>query len=159
VGKDSKLGIEGKWIVLVFILLFFCFLAYESQAAEVEIGPTNLSGRWSDGGTLLITERVNKWSFGGGIISEQYCHCTYPADIATNIFFQVQRVVDHKGWEIGVGPAYFQNTNRALGTNLNWALSIGYRWDDFSIRVRHYSNAGSGSPNLGQDLLTFGYIF
>jgi hypothetical protein len=61
--------------------------------------------------------------------------------------------------EIGIGAAYFQNTNRALGKNLTWSLSLGFGGEHWSVRFRHFSNAGSGSPNLGQDLLTIGYEF
>ena len=158
-GKDSKLKIHGYWIVLAFLFLLAFFFSQESESAELEIGPTNLSGEWSGGGMILLTEREGKWAFGGGYVSEQYCKCTWPADIKPNIFFQVHRVIDYKNWEIGIGPTYFQNTNRALGTNLNWGLSVGYKYKKWSIRLRHYSSAGSGTPNLGQDILTVGYRF
>ena len=92
-------------------------------------------------------------------MSKQHCHCTWPADLEENIFFQVQRVSEYKNWELGIGPAYFQNTNRALGKNLTWALSIGYKGKKWAFRLRHYSNAGSGSPNLGLDGITVGYSF
>lgn len=45
------------------------------------------------------------------------------------------------------------------GKNLTWALSLGVGSNHWSFRLRHYSNAGSGSPNLGQDMLTVGYAF
>ena len=162
-GKDSKLGIDGLYLVLVFLALLFFFFSRESEAAEIEIGPTSLSGDFAEGGALLLTEREGKWSFGGGYVSKQFVQtCPRPDcafDIEENIFFQVQRVVDYKKWEMGIGPAYFQNTNRALGKNLTWGLSLGYRGERFSIRLRHYSNAGSGTPNLGQDMITVGYDF
>jgi hypothetical protein len=160
VGKDSKLGINGVWIIAVFLLVIGYFFWYEdANAAEFEIGPALLSGEYSEGGTLIFTERVGKWSLGGGYVSEQYCHCTWPTSLKENIFFQGQRIVEHKKFEIGLGAAYFQNTNRALGKNLTWALSLGYGGEHLSVRFRHYSNAGSGSPNLGQDMVTLGYNF
>ena len=124
-GKDSKLGIDGFWILLAFLAVLFFFFAKESSAAEFEIGPTLLSGEYSEGGVLLLTERIGRWSIGGGYISEQRCHCRWPADLTENIFFQGQRVVEYKLAEIGIGGAYFQNTNRALGKKLTWALSLG----------------------------------
>ena len=162
-GKDSKLGIDGLWIVGAFILLLLFFFSQESESAEIEIGPTNISGDWAKGGALILTERQGKWAFGGGYISEQFVEtCDFPVcqfDIRENIFFQVHRIVEYKNWEMGLGPAWFQNTNRALGKNVNWGLSVGYKYKKWSIRLRHYSNAGSGSPNIGQDALTVGYRF
>lgn len=158
-GKDSKLNIDGKWIVGIVILLM-CFVWYkEANAIELEVGPTVLSGEYSEGGALMITETVGKWSLGGGYVSKQTCHCRYPAELDENIFFQVQRVATYKKLEVGIGPAYFQNTNRALGKNLTWSLSVGIKGEHWALRIRHFSNAGSGSPNLGQDMLLLGYAF
>ena len=158
-GKDSKLGIEGVWILLVFLLALCFFFYKEANGAELEAGPGLLSGEYSEGCALIIIERGGKWDIGGGYISKQYCHCTYPTDLKENIFFHGQRIVEYKMAEIGIGAAYFQNTNRALGKNLTWSLSLGFGSEHWSVRLRHFSNAGSGSPNLGQDLLTLGYRF
>jgi hypothetical protein len=158
-GKDSKLGIDGLWIILAFLLVLAFFFYNEANAAEFEVGPGLLSGEYSEGGALIFTERVGMWSIGGGYISKQYCHCTLPDSIKENIFFQGQRIVEYKRAEIGIGAAYFQNTNRALGKNLTWSLSFGYGGEHWSVRFRHFSNAGSGTPNLGQDILTLGYLF
>lgn len=158
-GKDSKLGIQGYWILAIFIALLAFFFWKEAEGAEFEVGPGLLSGEYSEGGALILNERVGKWSIGGGYVSKQYCHCTYATDLEENIFFHGQRIVEYKMAEIGIGAAYFQNTNRALGKNLTWSLSIGLGGDHWSVRFRHFSNAGSGSPNLGQDLLTLGYKF
>lgn len=157
--KDSKLGIHGKWLVLAALIVMAFVWSKESSAVELEVGPTLLSGEYSEGGALLVTETVGKFSFAGGYIYKQTCHCTDPADLEENIFFQVQRVAVYKKLEVGIGPAYFQNTNRALGKNLTFSLSLGYGGEKWSIRFRHYSNAGSGSPNLGQDMITVGYSF
>lgn len=162
-GKDSKLGIEGAWIVLVFLLILGFFFYSEANAAEFEIGPAVLSGEYSDGGALIFSERIGKFAIGGGYVSEQFVNtCGRPDcafDIRENILFQVQRIVKWKNAEIGIGPAYFQNTNRALGKNLTWSLSLGYVGEHWAVRIRHYSNAGSGAPNMGQDMVTLGYSF
>ena len=162
-GKDSKLKIDGLWIIGAFILLLLFFFSQESEAVEIEIGPTNLSGDWAKGGVLMLTQREGHWAFGGGYVSEQFVNtCPRPDcdnDIEANIFFQVHRMVEYKNWEMGLGPTWFQNTNRALGAHVNWGLSLGYKHKKWSIRLRHWSSAGSGSPNLGQDLVTIGYRF
>lgn len=157
--KDSKLGVPGWSMVLVFLVVL-CFFAYQrANALELELGPGFLSGEYSEGGTLMLTDSVGNWDIGGGVVSKQHCHCRSPEDLEDNIFFQAQHIIEYKRAEIGIGAAYFQNTNRALGKNLTWSLSIGFGGEHWSIRARHFSNAGSGSPNLGQDFLTFGYEF
>lgn len=158
-GKDSKLGIQGVWIVAVFLLILVFFAYKEANALELEAGPAVLSGEFAEGGALMITERIGPWSLGGGYVSKQVCHCRYPAELKENIFFQAQRILEYKRAELGIGAAYWQNTNRALGKHLTWSLSLGFGGEHWSLRLRHYSNAGSGSPNLGQDMLTVGYSF
>lgn len=159
-GKDSKLKIDGFWLVLAFIVIA-CFVWYKSaDAIELEVGPTFLSGEFAEGGMLVLSAPLSKrWYLGGGYTSKQQCHCRYPADLDENIFFQVQHRAQWKLLEIGIGPAYWQNTNRALGKNLTWSLSMGLVGEHWSVRLRHFSNAGSGTPNLGQDALTIGYAF
>jgi hypothetical protein len=154
-GKAAKLISKvGAFLALL--------LTFEATATEVEVGPTNLSGDMA-GFAVLLTEDVGKWSFLGGYISEQEVDtCPRPDchfEIEPNIFFGVQRIVTLGDVELGVGPTWFQNTNRALGANINWGLSIGYRWDKVSVRFRHASCGGSCKPNMGQDILTIGYEF
>ena len=158
-GKDSKLGIEGVWIIVVFLLVLVFFAYKEANAFEIEVGPAVLSGEYSEGGVLMASERLGKFSVGGGYVSQQVCHCRYPAELEENIFFTAQRLFEYKRWELGVGPAYFQNTNRALGKRLTWSLSLGFGGEHWSVRMRHFSNAGSGKPNLGQDMILIGYAF
>lgn len=160
-GKDSKFKVEGAILVLIFVVILFAmFTCEDSNATEFEVGPTLLSGEYSEGGALLLTERIGKFEVGGGYTSKQECHCRWPADLDENIFFQAQRMVRWKKVEAGIGAAYFQNTNRALGKRLTWALSFGLvDLGHFSVQIRHYSNAGSGSPNLGQDMVTVGWRF
>ena len=165
-GKDSKLNVNGVWVVLAFIVLLILFALNEAEALELEAGPTILSGEYAEGGSMLVTERFGegnvygRWAVGFGYVSKQYCHCNWPADLEENNLFQLQRVIDYERAELGIGMAYFTNTNRALGKNMTWSLSLGWRFNDhWTMRVRHYSNAGSGSPNLGQDMLTLGYKF
>ena len=159
-GKDSKLKVQGWMLILVFVLLLGWMFWKEANAAEFELGPGILSGEYSEGWAVILNQDVGEhWRIGGGVITEQYCHCNYPADLETNIFFHGQRVVKYKLLEMGIGAGYFQNTNRALGKNLTWSLSLGLAGEHWSVRLRHFSNAGSGKPNLGQDMVTLGYRF
>ena len=166
-GKDAVTGLKGLWIVLAFLALAAFMWHNEADASEgieMEVGPTNLSGDWAKGGVFMLTQHSGVWAFSAGYVSEQYVStCDHPSckfNITPNIFVMVQRISRYKGWELGIGPTYFQNTNRALGQKFNFGLSLGYKWDNnVSIRARHWSNAGSGAWNMGQDVLTLGYQF
>ena len=159
------------FIIGLFVLLFFYLAAREVKAeVQVEIGPTNLSGDWAKGGALLLSERFGKYDIGIGYISEQTANVTCGPhlpktsrcdfDIRENIFIQAQRIVTYKRCELGIGPAWFQNTSRVFGKQFNFGLMAGCSLSDhLSVRIRHWSNAGSASPNLGQDLLTIGWSF
>ena len=142
--------------------------------SNIELGPTYLSGDSAHGQYVLVEERFYKFGIGLGYISEQRVETGDLFHLDPNIFVSVQRYFELGPVEIGVGPAYFQNRNRALSRNLTIAASIGIVHKRWSIQFRHYSNAGSGpiecfdddSPrgwdcqsNLGQDAATIGYRF
>ena len=169
-----------KIFIIGFFLLLFLYLAAREVRAEIqlELGPTNLSGDWAEGGALLLSERFGKYDFAIGYISEQKVNlrtfslhdpsCTKITDgfnrcnfvIRENIFVHAQRIVKYKKCEMGIGPAWFQNTSRVFGKQLNFGLMIGCNLSEKAfIRIRHWSNAGSATPNLGQDLLTIGWRF
>ena len=63
---------------------------------------------------------------------------------------------------LGLGAAYFNRTNRALGSHFTAALSVEVQPQSNSpwgLSYRHYSNAGSATPNMGQDMLMVTYTF
>lgn len=63
-------------------------------------------------------------------------------------------------FDIGLGLAYFNRVPKVLGSNMNFALLVGYRFTDrFGVNVRHWSNAGTTEDNAGLDVLTVSYRF
>ncbi len=158
------------YLILLFLFALFYLFAREAKAqVHVEIGATNISGDWV-GGAIVLSERFGKYDVGIGYVSEQDIHVTcgphLPAtskcdfDIRANIFVHAQRIVKYKRCEMGIGPAYFQNTSRVFGKGFNFGLMLGCSvTDKLSIRIRHWSNSGSASPNLGQDLLSVAWTF
>ena len=163
-GKDSKLNIEGWKIVAVFVVVLFAYFGCEAARADssvfVEAGGTVLSGETSKGVALILGQEFGRWELSGGYVSYQICRCNYPEDLEPNIFVQGQRVVELGPTALGIGMAYFQNTNRALGKNLTWSLMMQWNVNDrLALQFRHWSNAGSGKPNLGQDLISIAYRF
>jgi hypothetical protein len=157
-------------IVVLFVLALFYLFAREVKAdVSVELGKTNISGSWA-GEALLIHERFGKYDVGMGLIGRQefdascgyniprYPKCQF--DVRPNMFIHAQRIVPYKKCFMGIGPAWFQNTSRISNRLFQWSLMIGCSVSDkISVRIRHFSNAGSGSPNLGQDMITIGWRF
>ena len=159
--------IKGSIYVGIFLVLLIVGFCREARSeVSIEAGGTWLSGDFADGGMLLMHERFGKYSFGIGYVSEQFVstpcgsrRCDF--DIRENILIQAQRelsITDR--CRLGIGPAFFQNTNRALGKRFTIGLMAGCETrGGWGIALRHYSNAGSGTPNLGQDAILITYRF
>ena len=149
------------------IPLLFLFSTANAEF-NIELGAAHLSGSNSNGAVVIFQERYDKWLVGIGFIDEQEVCPSWemkynypcPVFVDRNLFLHGQRLLKWKGIELGVGAAYFQNTNRALGKNFTVSASIGYHLNKHVwVGARHFSNAGSGTPNLGQDMLNIGITF
>lgn len=157
------------WMMIVaFILILILGFAKESKADErtgvqVEIGGGFLSGQYSKAGAISVQQRFdNKFSLGMGYISEQWVIPRKEPKtwMQENLWVQGQRHVDLGHFDLGIGIAYFNSTNRALGSHFVAALSVQYNVSDrWNIKLRHFSNAGSARPNMGQDMIMVGYRF
>lgn len=152
-------------IVLGFVVLMMVGFCHEAKAEiKTEIGVGLLSGEYSQGQAGIISERWvgGKYAVGLGVISRQEVtdrggnlHKLRP-----NLFVFAQRRVTLGDWSFGLGPAYLNSTNRAIGSNFAAALSIEWEFSrHWSLNLRHFSNAGSARPNMGQDMLMIGYTF
>ena len=63
-------------------------------------------------------------------------------------------------FDIGIGMAYFNRVPDLLGSNLNFSLLVGYRFNErWAVNVRHWSNAGTTDTNTGLDVITVSYRF
>ena len=159
----------------IFLILLLMFVGEARAEMTLELGLPLLSGEHRGGGALLVTDRWggpygSRYVVGLGYISEQEVNPTFelPSDVRENLYVSIQRRMSFTidgcpDWDcisIGLGVAYFNGTNRALGSNFNVALSVEVRPDKrWSVNLRHYSNAGSDIPNMGQDMITLGYTF
>lgn len=147
----------------LWMLLAFCWLSIPARAEfAIEAGPTFLSDNPGEGYLVMVSETLSpKWKVGLVYVSEQRCRgCTHKLDLAANIGINGTRIVQRKRLKLGIGATYFQNTNRALSKNFNFHLTAGFQLTRrISINVWHWSNAGSGITNLGQDALTLSWAF
>lgn len=148
-------------------MLLFGF-SQESHASDVtvELGAGFLSGEFSKGGALLVNQRwkSGRYSVGIGYISEQEVtdRSNTFYEVRENLFIQAQRrtCLFNDKLCLGIGVAHFNNTNRALGSKFTAGVHVeGQINENLSLNIRHYSNAGSATPNMGQDMITIGWSF
>ena len=154
------------YLVLAFVTLFVSYLYFsaDADAEEIEIGPTYTS-EFNGGFGITFSERFSgKYDLGLSLISDQSWN---NVNVGNNGNFWAAYVVPRpeRWWyvlpsELVLGANYWIKTEAPItGCNVGYILGLKYRFDDFSVGWRHWSNAGSCKPNLGQDLLTFGYRF
>lgn len=151
-------------IVGVFLaLLMFGFCQEVKADVRLEVGPTFLSGEYAKGQVLILSEQFDRYSVGVGYISQQRVvdRSKTLYNLRENMYvFGTRHVRITSKFNLGLGVAYFNETNRALGSNFAFSLLVRYDFSDrLSVNIRHFSNAGSVRPNMGQDMLTFGYSF
>ena len=152
-------------VVVLFILVILWGFHREANAeVSVEIGPTLLSGQFSKGAALLVNQTWNEtWRLGMGYTSEQGVVPRNEdfTEVRPNLFLHGQRIVSiTDNFDLSLGVAYFNAKTRWNGSNFLASLSVEYHFNDtWSLNFRHFSNAGSASPNMGQDMFTVGYRF
>ena len=172
--KLEKL-IKPAALVGLFLLVMVVGFCKEARSeVTIEGGAGLLSGQFSGGGTIMVTERwggpyKSRYAIGMGYIYKQHVldRSRDYYNLDENLFVLAQRRVSfdlrgcqHDCISLGLGVAYFNSTNRALGSNFTAALSVEFRpTDRWSLNLRHFSNAGSAAPNMGQDMITIGYTF
>lgn len=99
--------------------------------------------------------RDGHWETGVTMIGPS----TYKGKDQTNTFALDASYVD--GWgpvDIGIGPAYLQNTDVYNSGGMNFHLMLGYHHGPWFVRYNHFSNSGTRSPNLGRDLVLAGRV-
>jgi hypothetical protein len=162
----KKLFDNPKPVVFVIVALILLFSAYKANATEIEFGPT-YTGSFNGGVSLSLIERVldDKLDIGLSLIGEQE---SKGLTIPNNGTFWVAFVASKpKNWwavlpsEVHIGGAYWINEQKYLiGSRQTFLLGVKWRiLDNWSVGIRHWSNAGTTELNQGQDVLTFGYRF
>jgi len=167
--------VKPQYIVAAFVVLVLVGFCHEARAevepgVQVELGVGFLSGDYSEGQALLLTETfANKYSIGIGVFTEQWVvprtePLTRVPQTAMVQAYRNVRISENFG--LGLGVAYWNGTSRAVGSEFTFSLLIRYEIGDHAtLNFRHWSSAGSGSvggsrpPNMGQDLFTFGWSF
>ena len=88
------------------------------------------SGEYTDSWAVQLDEQLGDYRIGVGYVSEQTIRDSVSSfDTMENMYVTASRIVafnDHL--YTGIGLTYWQNTNRALGSNLNFGLQLGWRF-------------------------------
>ena len=160
---SSKLPFNNSRVALyvigVFLLGFLGLRACEAQAAETIVeGEIAIVSLESEGYTLGITERfAGKYDIGVNLIGEQ---TTHGEKVDNNFIVHADRVVTWKSVELNLGLAYWQDKNRLNGCHGGFSLGGAFNLNEkLAVRWRHFSNAGTCSPNVGQDMLLVAWKF
>ena len=161
------------------ILIAILLLAVQANAeTAIEIGISNVGYRSTHSGMLMLQERFGKYAVGLGYISRQELNTCDRPDcqwlVREQLLFGVERLFTRKCLTFGIGPYWFQNTNRITGTHLNIRVALEVELNKhLSVKASHFSNAGSGAPqivcegdrcitgahNMGQDALLIVWRF
>lgn len=152
--------------ILGIVLVILLFVSYKAKATELEIGPTYTSG-FNGGVGLSVIERVadGKIDLGVTLLGEQSWE---NVNVSNNGNVWAAYVAEKpETWvaalpsEVHIGATYWFKAESPISGCQNGYL-LGLKWrlgEQFSVGIRHWSNAGTCPPNRGQDLLTFGWRF
>lgn len=159
-----------KFILYVALIIIGVLVLSEACSSDtiVEGGVGVLNMDNSGGQVLIVVERfAGKYDVGIGAITDQACDCRdFKPDLDRETpveslsFVYVQRIWNWRKVEFGLGPGVWNKTGRVSSTILMFPMLL--RWkitDKLFLSVRHFSNAGSGDPNLGQDMFTGAWRF
>lgn len=147
-------------VLAVLVLLFIGFATQckgaESSYIQAGAGPTLVRGMapvidvslvYPEAGPKDSVIEVGATFIGGSTHSDKF---------QRNNFAWRAAVVDGFGpVEVGLGVAYLQNVDAFNGSHTNFNLILGYRFRaiPLTLRLHHFSNGGTVSPNLGRDML------
>jgi hypothetical protein len=149
-------------IVAVFVLLFILALATRCHAAGVAVsagstvlrpGASALQVGWQ---WPALQSRDAHFETAITVIAESDF---YGAPQRNQFAWSVVYVDGFGAFDIGLGPAFLQNTDAYNSGGANFHLLEGYHRGPWFARWNHFSNMGTKMPNLGRDLILIGRVF
>jgi hypothetical protein len=139
--------------IAIFVLAFFGLRECEAGTLEVGGSVTDVRGEG-----LVYTESFGtKWDIGMYVTGEMKLDGK-PVEKHGGVFGQ--RIVRKGKFQMGLGVAWHMNTSRLIGSELGYALHLGWDFNDrLGVKWRHWSNAGTTRPNRGLDLALISWRF
>ena len=180
--KNKKSTMPAGGVVILLLMGFV--LARDAAAADwlLSAGATR-----EEGGALELSRRSRDWELALGYVTEQTLLVNYitpicpyegaPPDACTSdvtrghgsvdpyAYFSVQRRFEfRRGAHLrplaGLGLVAQSDTNPYVSSPVNLSLSLGLAVGKrVSLEWRHFSNAGTEGPNLGQDTMLLRWRF
>ena len=150
----------GFRVVLLAVALVGLVAAAPARADwEIGIGPIDeIDGEGSFGGTLAyLTTQKHPWEVSIGHFEGRDADAVQPTPDVTYIGFSKR--LTWKSFYATLGVALTDSDNDVLSGNSQFMTGAGWQWKDFSISLRHLSNANTGGRNRGENILLFAYRF
>lgn len=147
----------GVLVVLALLLISFATTCKGADSyVQAGVGPTMVRGVapaidvslvYPEAGPNDSVIEVGATFIGGSTHRDKFQRNNFAWRVA---------IVDGFGpIEVGLGVAYLQNVDAFNGSHTNFNLILGFRFRSIplTLRVHHFSNGGTVSPNLGRDML------
>jgi hypothetical protein len=125
---------------------------------QVEWQWLNFQGRdahWETGITMIGPSTYGHMTM---VARDEGQSSTTPLEWANNFVWDATYVDGFGPVDIGIGPAFMQNTDAYNHEGANFHLMLGWHHKRLFVRYNHFSNAGTKAPNLGRDMLLVGYV-
>ncbi len=163
-------GKKAAWIVSALLIVLAVGFCTTARSAEVPAGTTVPYVQMGIGSTVVrgATPVVGlnivypnavgdaSYEIGATFIGQS----SFRDVPQRNNFALHAGIVDGFGrFDVGLGVAYLQNTDEYNGSQLNFQLLLGYRFDNWTVRLQHFSNGSTKMPNRGRDMLMVYYKF
>lgn len=180
---SDKKGFRSPWrpgtttAVIIFIILFGCFLVFGEKARadtmmNISAGATFVGGEKYDSEAFMLVEQIDdKYEFG--LLLQLRLDCIYnepqPSQVIecrrgeserSNQAVFGQRVVKWGDFKIGIGVSYWHSQSPAWNSHTPFVLNLNYElFSNFNVSYWHFSTGGSSDHNGGLDFVGVGYSF
>lgn len=161
-------------MVLLFIIVgaFIAFMIFGRRAWGDTLPPPHPTIQVSWGAAVLrgpAPALAIAWDYPSGHNNDAIRasmvligHSTFKnTEYPNNYAFAVQYVTGYKQFDIGLGPSWMENPRPYNGSNINFNITLAYRFVRLPITIMydHFSCGGACDPNYGRDLALVGYRF
>ncbi len=98
-----------------------------------------------------LTSHAHPWEVLGGYIAKR--RNVHHADVPDAIFVALSRRLQGERWFASAGIAHVDEDNEVLSGHFQFLTGAGYAGDDWSLSLRHLSNASTAGRNRGETFL------
>lgn len=145
-------------LVLALAVCFLLGLSSAQAAVFIGLGTVDeIDGVESASATLSWeTAETHPWEIMGGVIRARHnAHLRTPRVL----FATMSKRFTWKGLFIQGGIATTSSDTEVLSGHWQFVTAFGYRYDRFTVSVRHLSNADTTGRNRGENLFLLQYGF